>query len=135
MGAHERFRFKTLDQIRARVSELDLDLVFDEDLAPLAQPIGIGDLSIPNRLIVHPMEGCDGERDGSPGELTIRRYERFAQGGSGVLWFEATAIEHAGRANPRQLTITPETMPHLRAMLDRALLFARQAMGAFGKGR
>jgi 2,4-dienoyl-CoA reductase-like NADH-dependent reductase (Old Yellow Enzyme family) len=75
------------------------------------------------------MEGCDGERDGRPGELTIRRYERFARGGSGLLWFEATAIEHAGRANPRQLTITPETVSHLRAMLERSLLFARQSMG------
>ena len=95
MSAHERFRFKTLDDIRARVNELGLDLEFDQDLSPLAQPIEVDGRTIPNRLIVHPMEGCDGERDGRPGELTIRRYERFARGGAGLLWFEATAIEHA----------------------------------------
>jgi 2,4-dienoyl-CoA reductase-like NADH-dependent reductase (Old Yellow Enzyme family) len=76
------------------------------------------------------MEGCDGERDGRPGQLTLRRYERFARGGSGLLWFEATAIEHAGRANPRQLTLTRETLPHFKDMLGCSLDLARQANGA-----
>jgi 2,4-dienoyl-CoA reductase-like NADH-dependent reductase (Old Yellow Enzyme family) len=75
------------------------------------------------------MEGCDGERDGRPGELTIRRYERFARGGAGLLWFEATAIEHAGRANPRQLTLTAETLPHIRTMLEQTLALAAEANG------
>ena len=126
---HERFRFKTLDQIRSRADDLGLDLEFDDDLAPLAQPVEVGGCEIPNALAIHPMEGCDGERDGRPGELTIRRYERFARGGAGLLWFEATAIEHAGRANPRQLTLTPQTAPDLKTMLDHALECARQANG------
>jgi len=130
MSAHERFRFKTLDDVRRRVDELGLDLEFDEDLSPLAQPIEMDGRTIPNRLIVHPMEGCDGERDGRPGELTIRRYERFARGGAGLLWFEATAIEHAGRANPRQLTITAQTLPYIKEMLDHSLGLAREANGA-----
>ena len=49
------------------------------------------------------MEGCDGDSQGSPGKLTLRRYERFAAGGAGLLWFEATAVVPEGRANPRQL--------------------------------
>ena len=130
MSAHKRFRFKTLQQLRDEVEALGLDLEFDEDLSPLRQPVQIGPHRTPNALIVHPMEGCDGERDGRPGELTIRRYERFARGGSGLLWFEATAIEHAGRANPRQLTLTPETLPHLKAMLEHSLDLAREANGA-----
>jgi 2,4-dienoyl-CoA reductase (NADPH2) len=130
MSAHERFRFKTLDDIRRRVDELGLDLEFDEDLSPLAQPIEVDGRTIPNRLIVHPMEGCDGEQDGRPGELTIRRYERFAGGGAGLLWFEATAIEHAGRANPRQLTITEQTLPYIKEMLDHSVNVAREANGA-----
>lgn len=129
VSAHERFRFKTLDDVRSKAAEMGLDLEFDEDLSPLARPVRIGDLVAPNALIVHPMEGCDGERDGRPGELMIRRYERFARGGAGLLWFEATAIEHAGRANPRQLTITPETLPHIKAMLDHSLDLAREANG------
>jgi 2,4-dienoyl-CoA reductase-like NADH-dependent reductase (Old Yellow Enzyme family) len=130
MSAHERFRFETVDKLRSRVQELGLDLEFDEDLSPLGRRVQIGPYTTPNALIIHPMEGCDGERDGRPGELTIRRYERFAQGGAGLLWFEATAIEHAGRANPRQLTLTPETLPAITAMLEHTLDLARQANGA-----
>jgi 2,4-dienoyl-CoA reductase-like NADH-dependent reductase (Old Yellow Enzyme family) len=130
VSAHERFRFKTLDGIRNKVAEMGLALQFDEDLSPLAQPVRIGNLETPNALIVHPMEGCDGERDGRPGPLMVRRYERFARGGAGLLWFEATAIEHAGRANPRQLTLTADTLPHIKAMLDHTLDLAREANGA-----
>ena len=129
MSKHERFRFKTLDQIRSRVDDLGLDLEFDDDLTPLSLPVKVGERESPNALAIHPMEGCDGERDGRPGELTIRRYERFARGGAGLLWFEATAIEHAGRANPRQLMLTPQTAPDLKMMLDRALECARQTNG------
>jgi 2,4-dienoyl-CoA reductase-like NADH-dependent reductase (Old Yellow Enzyme family) len=51
------------------------------------------------------MEGCDGTTGGSPDELTIRRYDRFATGGAGLIWFEATAVMPEARANPRQLYI------------------------------
>jgi len=39
-------------------------------------------------MAVQPMEGFDADPDGSPSELTFRRYKRFAQGGSGIIWFE-----------------------------------------------
>jgi len=126
---HERFRFKTLDELRDKACQLGLDIAFDEDLSPLARRVRIGALETPNALIVHPMEGCDGARDGRPGLLTIRRYERFGRGGAGLLWFEATAIEHAGRANPRQLTLTQKTLPFFKDMLDHTLDVARQANG------
>ena len=39
------------------------------------------------------MEGCDGTPDGSPDELTVRRYHRFAAGGPGaLLWMEIAAL-------------------------------------------
>lgn len=129
MSRHKRFRFKTLDEIQATVADLGLDLEFDTDLSPLARPVAVEGLEIPNALAIHPMEGCDGERDGRPGELTLRRYERFARGGAGLIWFEATAVEHAGRANPRQLTLTPQTVPHFGDMLAHSLDLARQAAG------
>jgi 2,4-dienoyl-CoA reductase-like NADH-dependent reductase (Old Yellow Enzyme family) len=49
------------------------------------------------------MEGADGTADGSPDELCIRRYDRFAKSGAGLIWFEAVAVQEDGRANPRQL--------------------------------
>jgi 2,4-dienoyl-CoA reductase (NADPH2) len=130
VSAHKKFHFKTPGALRDEVRSLGLDLEFDEDLSPLRQPVSIGPHTTPNALIVHPMEGCDGERDGRPGELTLRRYERFARGGAGLLWFEATAVEHAGRANPRQLTLTRQTLPHFKSMLERSLELARQSNGS-----
>jgi 2,4-dienoyl-CoA reductase (NADPH2) len=129
VAAHERFRFETVDQIRHRVAELGLDLEFDENLSPLSRRVWVGDRQTSNALAVQPMEGCDGERDGRPGALTVRRYERFVRGGAGLLWFEATAIEHAGRANPRQLMIDRQTLPHFRRMLQHTLDVGRQAYG------
>ncbi len=63
------------------------------------------------------MEGCDGEPDGSPGELTFRRYRRFGAGGAKLIWGEAAAVVPEGRANPRQLVISPSTAPALERML------------------
>lgn len=76
----------------------------------LAQPLSVGSHTIANRLAFQPMEGCDGEPDGAPGELTFRRYRRFAEGGAGLLWFEATAVVPEGKANPRQLAIQEDNV-------------------------
>ena len=48
----------------------NLDLLF--------KPLKIAGKTLTNRIVFHPMEGCDGERDGSPSELTARRYRNFA---------------------------------------------------------
>lgn len=64
------------------------------------------------------MEGCDGTPDGAPGELTFRRYKRFAAGGAGLLWVEACAVCNEGRANPRLLYLTEETLPAFQKLAD-----------------
>ncbi len=66
-----------------------------------------------NRLAIQPMEGCDGNLDGSPGELTFRRYERFGAGGAKLIWGEACAVVPEGRANPRQLLINEQNVEAL----------------------
>lgn len=93
----------TLDALAALTAKLDITLDASEDVSCLAHPVRIGERTIPNRLAIHPMEGCDGDADGRPGPLTIRRYERLARGGAGLIWAEATAVVPEGRANPRQL--------------------------------
>jgi len=75
-----------------------------------------GGLSIPNSLAVHPMEGCDGDSEGRPGKLTFRRYHRFAAGGAGLIWGEATAIVSEARANPRQLWLNEKSKDSFAAM-------------------
>jgi len=71
-----------------------------------------------NRLAVHPMEGFDAEPDGAPGDLARRRYLRYAAGGSGLIWFEATAVTPEGRSNPRQLQLTESTVDGFTRLVD-----------------
>ena len=66
---------------------------------------------------IQPMEGCDAELDGSPGELTFRRFRRFGDGGAKLIWGEACAVVAEGRANPRQLLINDANAPGLERLL------------------
>ncbi len=127
---HERFRFRTLDDLVAKVEELGLDLPLDTDLSPLARRVRIGQKETPNALAIHPMEGCDGTAEGRPDDLTIRRYLRFAHGGAGLLWFEATAVMREARANPRQLLLVEETADSFARLREDALAHGREANGA-----
>src|SRR5690554_5164804 len=94
---------KDLDDLRSQMADLQISIPLEEDLSVLENAVKVGNKTTPNALAVHPMEGADGEADGSPSELTFRRYKRFAAGGSGLLWSEAVAVVPEGRANPRQL--------------------------------
>ena len=120
MHGHETFRFHSLDEVRRRIAEFGLDLSVDEDIRILLEPVALGGVSLPNRLVVLPMEGCDGLADGSPDELTFRRYRRFAAGGAGLLWVEATAVVPEGRANPRQLWIHEGTLSAFARLVEHA---------------
>lgn len=79
--------------------------------------IRINDIPIPNRVTLQPMEGCDCSPDGSPGELTIAKYLRAAESGAGLIWMEACAVCPEGRTNPRQMMLTPDTLPAFKALV------------------
>ena len=102
---HERFRYKTKEELLKKAKDLDLNLPFSDDISPWLDTASLDGFSIPNRLVVQPMEGYDSEPDGSPSDLTKRRYLRYAAGRSGIIWYEAVSVSHDGRSNPRQLWI------------------------------
>jgi NADPH2 dehydrogenase len=104
------FHFDTVDEIRQAAADAGArHVAFLDDpraiRAALAQKVRVGGATVGNAIAIHPMEGCDGDAEGRPSELTWRRYERFARGGAKLIWFEATAVCREGRANPRQLWI------------------------------
>ena len=99
--------------------ELNAGLPYAEKTDVLAQPLAAGPVTIPNRLACQAMEGCDGTPGGSPDELTVRRYDRFARGGAGLIWFEATAVMPEARANPRQLYIHEENLDDFKREVER----------------
>ena len=100
-------------------SELNAGLPRTDDLSVLKECTQINGKKIANRLACQAMEGCDGNADGTPGELTVRRYDRFAKGGAAIIWFEATAVMEEGRANPRQLWITDKNLDAFKAQVER----------------
>jgi 2,4-dienoyl-CoA reductase-like NADH-dependent reductase (Old Yellow Enzyme family) len=118
----KNFKYKNLSELRQSCSELGVSHIdFEEDPERvreiLARPVTVGGFSAGNSICIHPMEGCDGTLDGTPGELTWRRYRRFAQGGAKLIWFEATAVSNEGRANTRQLWITRANAGEYAALL------------------
>jgi len=96
----------------------------------LGKAVGFGRLTVANRLAVQPMEGCDATADGAPTDLTVRRYRRFAAGGAGLIWWEATAVVPEGRANPRQLWLHSGTVKAFAEMARIARGAARESVGA-----
>jgi len=112
------FKYKTSDALLEDAGALALDLELSEDLSPLFRPVTIGGRRVGNRLAIQPMEGCDAEPDGSPGELTFRRYRRFGAGGAKLIWGEACAVVPEARANPRQLVINAANAGALARLLE-----------------
>ena len=128
------FKYKNLTELQADAEQRAASHVqFEPDPARvreiLAAPVPVAGQTVGNSLAIHPMEGCDGDLDGRPGNLTWRRYERFATGGAKLVWFEATAVREDGRANARQLWITPANADDYARLLEHILKLHRERFG------
>ena len=100
----------TKNELEKQCAEAGVSLPVCDDTSVLATSVKILNKTVNNRLVYQAMEGCDGTREGVPDELTVRRYMRFAEGGAGIIWFEATAVMENGRANPRQMYINEKNL-------------------------
>jgi len=129
MLPHHPFDYHSLEDLKEEIQQSHTGIPVTEDLRILGMRLQAGKLRAPNRMVVLPMEGCDGLADGSPDELTLRRYRRFAAGGAGMLWVEACAVTPEGRANPRQLWIRDCNIAAYRAMVDEIHQSAAETMG------
>jgi 2,4-dienoyl-CoA reductase (NADPH2) len=127
------FQLSSIEDFKRLGKRLGVQIEASEDVSILAEPVPAGKLLIPNSLAVHPMEGCDGDSQGRPGKLTLRRYERFAAGGAGLLWVEATAVVPEGRANPRQLWLNEKSKDSFAAMVKSIRQDATEAIGPMHK--
>jgi len=129
MTQHERFNFEDQTALARRIHELGLDIPLSDDPGILLTSIDVGGRRVPNRLVVQPMEGRDAGTDGTPGPLAFRRYRRYAAGGSGLIWFEATAVVPEGRAAPTQLCISPDNLHAFRKLVSETRHAARESLG------
>jgi len=126
---HERFAFGSLDALRRTIAGLGLDIPIADDVSVLMQPLEIAGRRVANRIAIQPMEGCDADKSGAPTELTHRRYRRYALGGSGLIWIEATAVEAEGRSNPRQLYLTEATLDGFESLVRAIRQAVRERYG------
>jgi 2,4-dienoyl-CoA reductase-like NADH-dependent reductase (Old Yellow Enzyme family) len=75
------------------------------------------------------MEGFDADESGAPSELAFRRYRRYAAGGAGTIWFEATAVVAEGRSNPHQMYLHEGTIAAFARLADATVDAARAVCG------
>ncbi len=106
------------EEFRRELAAEGIELPFAESFESLGVPLKLKHITIPNRIAIQPMEGCDSGADGTPGKLTRRRYDRFVRGGAGLLWMEANAVTPEGRANPHQMMLTEENLDSFKSMLE-----------------
>ncbi|MCE9605400.1 MAG: NADH:flavin oxidoreductase [Planctomycetia bacterium] len=130
-------QLKSVGALRERLAALRIELPVDDEIltavqgSPLAAPLEVHDsrgntLRVGNRWCIHPMEGWDAERDGSPSPHTLRRWRNFGLSGAKLIWGgEAAAVQPDGRANPRQ-TLAVEANKSGLAELREELLVAHR---------
>ena len=134
---HEKFHYKSLEEVKQRAAELGVSLPFALDTHCLAYPLQVRDITFPNRLGIAPMEGADSTPEGAPSAYTVRRYVNEAIGGSAVIWFpDAAAADprHAGRIQKddrrrqggRHQSQRLCAVPHHAGQPQRAVLQPRQ---------
>ncbi len=124
------FKYKDLDELEKDINELGLDIKVSHNLEVFKNKIEIDNFNIPNALANLPMEGGDGAEDGSPTDLTFRKYEKFARGGTGLIWIEAISVSKEGRSNDKQLMITEENWMEFKKLNDS---IKKVAVEEFGK--
>ncbi len=113
---HEKFHYRSLEEVKQKAEELGVKLPFAKDTTVLRMPVTAGDATFSNRLGIAPMEGADSLPDGSPSDYTRKRYVQEAKGGAALIWYEAVSIVEEGRSSRTQLLLTPENLDSYRRL-------------------
>ncbi|MCU0706394.1 MAG: NADH:flavin oxidoreductase [Fimbriiglobus sp.] len=127
-------QLKTPADLRAHLHAIGADIPFDQELTPdgpLARTATLNGRSIGNRFCILPMEGWDANPDGTPSELTLRRWRNFGRSGAKLIWgAEAAAVRPDGRANPNQLIVSSATAGPLAELRN---VLVEEHRAAFGR--
>lgn len=78
----------------------------------LLSPLRIGPIDVPNRIAVPAMVTRLSGDDGFVNDDIVERYQRFSEGGAGLIVVEATSV-HGGRSGPLLRASSDEFIPGL----------------------
>ena len=126
---HQKFHYKTMEDIHTEEKKLGISLPFSEDYKKLYEPLSLYGKVFANRLAIAPMEGNDSDERGFPTESTSERYLSYARGGAGVIWSEAVAVTPEGRSGKAQLMLNEETLSRFAEMNAQIKQAGRKANG------
>ncbi len=88
-------------------------------MSKIFEPVTIGSLTLPNRLVLAPVKTAFGGLDGKVTDRLINYYRRRAVGGVGALIAEPLYIDPAGKEHPKQLGIDDDDkIDGLRQLVD-----------------
>lgn len=122
-------QMKTTEQFSKEMNSAGFNYPVSDNLSILAKPIKLGNKIIPNRLAIQPLEGFDGTSEGAPSDLVFRRYDRYARGGAGLIWYESITVSDNGRCNPLQMVIKESTIKEIKRLVDKSNQAAKESMG------
>ncbi len=129
MAVNAKWPYQNVQDVRDAIREEGLSMRLPDSLSALKQPYVVKNRIVPNRMVIHPMEGNDSEANGAPGEKAFMRYERYAKSGAGTIWFEAISCVEEGRSCPAQMWINRESLDGFRRLVDQTRELHRRAFG------
>ncbi|MHA1278086.1 MAG: oxidoreductase [Candidatus Helarchaeota archaeon] len=128
----EPFIYKSLPELKKTIKDLKLNIPISRKTELLKDSVKVKEVSIPNRIGINPMEGFDSNSKGAPSELTFRRYKRYAKGGAGLIWFEATALTVNCRSNEHQLMITEQNLDQFKDLVNQTRATCNETLAKLG---
>ncbi|MCB8820829.1 bifunctional salicylyl-CoA 5-hydroxylase/oxidoreductase [Microvirga rosea] len=88
---------REVDRMFARhVRQAGFDVSIEKPIAPMFQPMRLRDMTIPNRVVVSPMDMYSAV-DGVPGDWHLVHYGSRATGGAGLIFTEMTCVSPEAR--------------------------------------
>ncbi len=125
--------FSSLASIRSLARMKAPGMGFSDDVSILKTSIQAGDLTFPNRVAIQPLEAADADAMGAPTDHTRRRYVEYAEGGAGLIWFEACSLDYPeARSHRSMLVISEKTMRPLKRVVEEVKETSRSRMARLG---
>ena len=95
-----KFVTKVQSWFAKTVRDQGFDVPLDNPPPPMFTPFRVGQMVVPNRVVVSPMNMYSAERGGIPGDFHLVHLGRLGMGGAGLVFAEMTAVSERGRITP-----------------------------------